>query len=134
MIFGTKRKKDESETDGVACLMSWILKAHTAVKDLLSAKEIQDWVEVARSRAFSFACKAVLKRDGRWTVVAMKSVVAGKRNQGHPAKRWSDDIITHFKHVIRSNRTCSKQDWVAQVEIGFDWQEHIEAFAAQHWS
>ena len=62
--------------------------------------KVPDWVEEQRWRKWQFAGHSARREDGRWTQTILNFDPKGKRNQGHPAKRWSDDIEHFLKHMF----------------------------------
>ena len=65
---------------------------------------------------------------------AMKAQIEGKRRQGHPCKRWSDDIISFLDCMYKGEGiVTTKWTDIASMKAG-DWELHTPDFVRQHWS
>eukprot|EP00959_Pyramimonas_sp_CCMP1952_P377690 7911412-Pyramimonas_sp.AAC.1 len=57
-----------------------------------------DWVTISRQRKWRWAQKVCSVAEYEWTSQALRwdaqcdSTLGARRRQGHPKKRWSDDI------------------------------------------
>ena len=131
-IIGTKRAADEEEYDGIENFVTWMKRSTAKVRDAMIEADIPDWVELQRQKKWTFTGRTLARADKSWTELMITSNIQGKRRDGRPLKRWSDDIVAFLTGMYSPD--CAKTDsWTTVSECKAVWVMHAYDFARQHW-
>ena len=66
---------------------------------------IEEWTKQQKRRYWKWAGHVARMTDDRWTVrVWIWNPSNGRRNQGHPKKRWQDDLEYFADHLMARGR------------------------------
>ncbi len=131
-IIGTKRAPDEEEDDGIENFVTWMKRSTAKVRDAMIEADIPDWVELQRQKKWTFTGRTLARADKSWTELMITSNIQGKRRDGRPLKRWSDDIVAFLTGMYSPD--CAKTDsWTTVSECKAVWVMHAYDFARQHW-
>ena len=94
------------------------IKGATAIAEgLLHKTNLSDWVDEARRRQWNWAGRVAQLSDHRWSQLVMFwKLAGGKRDQGRPVKRWSDDIAAFCKGRLNDD------EWYTYAQNKSDWK------------
>ena len=90
-------------------------------------------MEEVRKRKWRLAGHTARRTDGRWSTAMLQwTPDQGKRNRGHPLKRWGDGLQLFDKFVDeQSSFDADNADWTAQCR---EMWTYLEAdFANKCW-
>ena len=65
---------------------------------------VTDWVPEQARRKFLWAGHVARREDGRWDERLLNWLPEGKRDRGHPKRRWSDVLDAYFYERFQLNR------------------------------
>eukprot|EP00973_Karenia_brevis_P083396 11568113-Karenia_brevis.AAC.1 len=96
--------------------------AESAAKDA----KVSDWVCEQRRRYFGLAGHTARRTDGRWSKKAMLwQPLDGSRLQGHPLKRWLDDVVQFCR------KEAPQENWIDIAANRDRWSQLAKKFASQ---
>jgi hypothetical protein len=76
--------------------VSWVARqTHTAQHEM-AKWGIEDLVILQRRRKWKWAGQVTRRDDERWSTTLLHWRPKGRRNVGHPIKRWEDDLLQFF--------------------------------------
>ena len=75
----------------------WLKRTAHKAEDECRKLGLDDWVTLQRKRKWRLAGHTARREDERWSTAMLNWHPAGKRFQGHPNKRWADDLNKFFK-------------------------------------
>ena len=107
--------------------MGRLAKAETAFcEEVFHKLRIDDWVTSQRRRKWRLAGHMARRRDNRWSHLALIwEPVHGRRKQGHPMRRWADEL----DDVVRSVLALEAGLWIAAAHAGHEWKNLEDAYA-----
>ena len=100
--------------------IQWVKRVAEETLDMSAKLNLPDWVDEQGRRYFRWAGHTVRREDGRWTTKAVRFILAGYRNRGHPKRRWGDAMQEHLNkywpnvHCWKSAR--DREWWASEVE------------------
>ena len=119
---GSNIEQDEAEN----CLEPWVdfIKRTTRdAEERLRHLDIEEWISIQRKRKWNFAQRVALQSSSRWTHIVAKwqpelTSIRTSRPQGHPKKRWHDDIEKFLKSALGKDSV----DWMQVAEDKVVWR------------
>jgi hypothetical protein len=130
---------ENSEQDlGTECLEPWIdwIKRATDISEQIARKYgICDWTEEQRRRQWRLAGHMARRKDNRWATKLLHwNPTNGYRSRGHPAKRWSDELVKFHKSIY--DRFCKlslhmDEDWRQTAQHQQTWALLMEDFVGK---
>ena len=90
---------------------------------------VRDWVAEHYRLKFRLAGHVARREDGRWSEQVLHFRPRdGSRQQGHPCKRWSDDL----EHFFGAAHGLQGGQWKSLVTPREQWHALEEVFVAFH--
>jgi hypothetical protein len=107
--------------------VEWVQRATRIAEGHLLKANMEEWTANQRRRLFKWAGHAARREDGRWSCRILDwAPLEGKRNIGHPRKRWGDSINAFFM----SEYGMSAGGWLAVAQCRDTWRELEGIFTA----
>ena len=101
---------------------------HRKIREKTRVTDILHYVARMKWR---WAGHVARRRDNRWTIRATDwRPRNGRRNRGHPLKRWRDDIVDHLAENIGKSEAVL---WKRLAQDREDWRLRVEGYA-RHWA
>ena len=124
---------EEVEEDATIDQESWvdIIQRTTHIaEEHLRRIGLDDWVTAQRKKKWYWAGHLARRTDGRWsTKLVTWCPSQGARHQGHPRKRWVDDLDAFFL----LNGALPKGSWVHVAQDRDLWRSLEADFVRQAW-
>ena len=98
----TQQEHDNDEDDNLEPWVDWIKRTTQHAEQQLGKLNINTWIHTIRTRKWRFLARVVQMPSNRWTKAALlwapqSTSKTARRNEGHPRKRWTDDIDDYLK-------------------------------------
>ena len=92
---------------------------------------LEDWVSLQRRWKWRWAGHCARRTDKRWaTEVLGWTPEHGRRNRGHPLKRWQDSINGYLHFLFGA----STDSWIAYAGDRDEWRKLENEFVKHDWS
>ena len=116
----------------------WIKRVTSQAEKQLERLNIETWVQTARKHKWSFVTKVTHMNHDRWTKKAAFgdptiTTTRAIRNEGHPRKRWLDDISAYLQqHSIHSSPWLHSRHVHEWKVLGHDFIHDMGQTKQQH--
>jgi hypothetical protein len=109
--------------------IDYIIRATRVAEGLSKRFGVRDWVAEHYRLKFRLAGHVARREDGRWSEQVLHFRPRdGSRQQGHPCKRWSDDL----EHFFGAAHGLQGGQWKSLVTPREQWHALEEVFVAFH--
>eukprot|EP00973_Karenia_brevis_P054636 7593975-Karenia_brevis.AAC.1 len=107
-------------------IAEYMQRATSIAENVAQKSGVSDWVTEQRMRYFGLAGHMARRTDGRWAKKAMLwQPINGSRLQGHPLKRWLDDVVQFCK------KEAPQENWIYVAANRDRWSELAKKYASQ---
>ena len=119
---GSEPSNDEDcEGEAEAALeeswIAWLERTARAIDVQIQKGSVADWVELQRSRKWSWAGHVFRRKDGRWTRSILHWIPhGGERRRGRPATRWEDALEKYA-----AENGARWEDWAGDNDVWKLW-------------
>ena len=111
--------------------VDWIRRATRIVLGELEKAGLEDWVTLQRRWKWRWAGHCARRTDGRWANEVLAWLPEqGRRNRGHPLKRWQDSVNGYLHYLYGA----PADSWMAYAGDRDEWCKLESQFAKQDWS
>eukprot|EP00973_Karenia_brevis_P032973 4551307-Karenia_brevis.AAC.1 len=84
---------DEQEESALESWKDWVIRTTHTAEEAAKLAGVKDWVSEQARRKWTLAGHIARRTDGRWSHrVLTYRPVGGTRAQGHPCRRWEDEL------------------------------------------
>ena len=104
--------------------VAWVKRTTHVAEECFKQAGLEDWVTAVRRKHWRWAGHLARREDGRWSSKLLTWCPTGRRDRGHPCKRWVDDLNSFFNRRDGSPNGC----WHAVAQNREQWQSLEEAF------
>ena len=118
-----EHKKDEEQETKLEEWSKWLQRTTHQVEDMCCKLGLEDWVSLQRKRKWRLAGHTARRDDGRWSTTILHWKPDGERKQGHPRKRWADQLNAYFLQY-----DCETDFWLIAAQEREEWENMTNNF------